>query len=336
MAAKEKLLFPLLFRLGRRLPFGWLKRGSALPVIPLYHAISGRPSPYVKHVGVWRSTQRFAEDLDFLLKHYEPVSLAELKAGKKTSKPPLHLTFDDGLAECYTTVFPILKKKGVPATFFVNSAFVDNKDLFFRFQASLIIDKAGSEPEALKALLAWKEKQKIGGSWQAFLLSIRYENRAVLKEIARELGIDFAGYLKQHPCYMSLQQLKRLEREGFTIGAHSIDHPRYDALPLAEQLRQTLESLAFVKHHFAPPTRAFAFPFTDFGVGLQFFRELEKAAACDLSFGCAGLKQDAAPEHLQRVPFDENPYSARANLSKEYLYFLLKAPLGRNVLRRGE
>ena len=334
MAAKEKLRFPLLFRLGRRLPFGWLKRASALPVIPLYHAISGRPSPYVKHVGVWRSTQRFAEDLDFLLKHYEPVGLEDLKTGKQTRKPPLHLTFDDGLKECYTTVFPILKEKGIPATFFVNAAFVDNEDLFFRFQSSLLIEQIESEPEALKAILSWKEKQKAREDWKPFLLSVQYSGRDVLRTIAREVGVDFAAHLKRQPCYMSRAELLRLEKEGFTIGAHSIDHPRYDALPLAEQLRQTRESLAFVGHHFNPPVRAFAFPFTDFGVGRKFFEALEKEGACGLSFGCAGLKRDAAPGHLQRIPFDENPLSARVNLSKEYLYFLLKAPLGRNVLER--
>ncbi len=335
MLIKEEIIFPILFRLGRLAPFGWLKGVSPLPVIPLYHAVSDSPSPYVKHIGIWRSTHRFKADLEFLLKHYEPVGLEGLKTGKKTKKPPLHLTFDDGLKECYTTVFPLLKEKGIPATFFVNSAFVGNEGLFFRYQCSLIIEKAEMEPEARKALIAWMARKKAGQSWKPFLLSVRYEGRGVLKDIADELAIDFPACLQHQPCYMSLEELQYLEREGFTIGAHSIDHPRYDVLPLAEQLRQTRESLAFVEKHFAPPVRAFAFPFTDFGIGPRFFEELGEEGICGLSFGCAGLKKDEAPMHLQRIPFDENPFSARVNLSKEYLYFLLKAPLGRNVLKRG-
>lgn len=334
MPAKENLLFPILFHLGRRLPFRWLQKGSGLPVIPLYHAVSDEPSPYVKHVGVWRSTQQFREDLEFLLRHYEPVGLADLKTGRKTRKPPLHLTFDDGLRECYTNVFPLLREKGVPATFFINSAFVGNKELFFRYQCSLIIEKVESEPAALNAFLAWIEKQEARGGWKPFLLSVRYANRAVLRDVARVLGIGIAAELKRSPCYMSLEELQRLEREGFSIGAHSIDHPRYDGLPLAEQLRQTRESLAFVGRNFNQPVRTFAFPFTDFGVARQFFEALKKEEACDLSFGCAGLKRDEAPGHLQRIPFDENPYSARMNLSKEYLYFLLKAPLRKNTFKR--
>ncbi|MCB0583856.1 MAG: polysaccharide deacetylase family protein [Phaeodactylibacter sp.] len=334
ISVKETILFPALFGLGRLLPFGWLKKASALPVLPLYHAVSERPSPYVEHVGVWRSTQQFKADLDFLLKHYEPVGLEDLLAGRKTKRPPLHLTFDDGLAECYTTVFPLLKARGIPATFFVNSAFVDNKSLFFRFKASLIIGKVQADPKAMQVFRAWLQKQKISTGWQEFLLSVRYGGRTVLEEAARELDIDFAGCLKQRPCYMSMDELQQLEKAGFTIGAHSIDHPRYDALPLDEQIRQTVESLDFVSRHFHPPARTFAFPFTDFGAGRNFFDELEQKAACSLSFGCAGLKRDAAPKHLQRIPFDENQFTARSNLSKEYLYFLLKAPLGRNVLRR--
>jgi hypothetical protein len=67
-------------------------------------------------------------------------------------KPLLHLSFDDGLSACYDTIAPILLRKGVPATFFLNPAFIDNKALMFRYKISLclnaldtVIDKLGKE-----------------------------------------------------------------------------------------------------------------------------------------------------------------------------------------------
>ena len=45
----------------------------------------------------------------------------------KLDRRCLHLTFDDGFRELHDVVAPILLRKGIPATFFVNSAFIDNK-----------------------------------------------------------------------------------------------------------------------------------------------------------------------------------------------------------------
>jgi len=334
MALKEQLLLPALLRLGPLFPFRWLKQASRLPVLPLYHAISEQPSPFVKHVGVWRSVEQFQADLDFLLKHYEPVSLNQLKEHKETKKTPLHLTFDDGLKECFEYVAPILEAKGIPATFFVNSAFVDNKALFFRYKASLLLERMKEEETIAESLHEWKQNQGTDTSGPSYLLNIRYHQSHLLDDLAEWLGIRFADELEAQPCYMSKEELAILQNKGFTIGAHSIDHPRYDALPLEEQLRQTLESLSYVQQHFSPECATFAFPFTDFQIRHTFFERLAESGLCDLSFGCAGLKKEIRSTHLQRVPLDENARSAQANLSKEYLYYLLKAPLGKNVFRR--
>lgn len=45
------------------------------------------------------------------------------------------------MRQCYDVILPILEAKGIPATFFINSGFIDNKDLFFRFKASFLIDE---------------------------------------------------------------------------------------------------------------------------------------------------------------------------------------------------
>ena len=107
----------------------------------------------MQHLYKARSIERFKEDLDFLLKHYKSISLQELitlnKSGKAITENCFHITFDDGLKEFYTVVAPILKERGVHATVFLNSNFIDNKELFFRFKASIIFEETGN-PEVLK------------------------------------------------------------------------------------------------------------------------------------------------------------------------------------------
>ncbi|MCG8327971.1 MAG: polysaccharide deacetylase family protein [Chitinophagales bacterium] len=335
---KEEAIFKLLFKVGDALPFHWLKRASHLPVIPLYHAVSEHPSVYVKHVNVWRSLDQFKADLDFYLKYYEPVSLEDLYNGKKTRKTPLHLTFDDGLKECCDDVIPILKEKGIPASFFLNSAFVDNRDLFFRFKASVLIEYLDGNSDAQNECIDFLNKRgkKNFASLKQYLLSVTYLEKEILDDLAGPLSLDYKQKLSQQACYMTSEEARSIQSQGFTIGAHSIDHPRYDALPLEEQLRQTIQSLKFVQDKYAPTLPSFAFPFTDFRISKRFFQELSASKTCKISFGCAGLKKENIENHFQRVPMDENSLSAKANLSKEYLYYLLKAPIGKNVFRRGE
>ncbi len=114
-------------------------------ILPFYHAVSNQRIPHLANVLNTRDTQTFKKDLEFFLRHFEPVgadTLVHIATGEvPLKKPSFHLTFDDGLKEVITVIAPILKEKGIPATFFVNTGFIGNRDLFYRFKASLLIEK---------------------------------------------------------------------------------------------------------------------------------------------------------------------------------------------------
>src|SRR5687767_2369317 len=110
---------------------------------PFYHLVSNEDVPHIKHLYSFKNVHQFRKDLDVLLKNFIPIDLPDLsKIVREGSmkKNGFFLSFDDGLSECYHVIAPILKEKGVPATFSINSAFVDNKNLFYRYQASIIIE----------------------------------------------------------------------------------------------------------------------------------------------------------------------------------------------------
>jgi len=101
-------------------------------IYPFYHIISDNPPPHIKHLYPIRSVKQFEKDLDFLQKYF---TASEFDSGN--NKPQFILSFDDGLSEVYDIVAPILKRRNIPAIFFVNSAFVDNKDIFKNYIFSL-------------------------------------------------------------------------------------------------------------------------------------------------------------------------------------------------------
>ena len=64
------------------------------------------------------------------------------------------------------------------------------------------------------------------------------------------LGVDFETFLRQHRPYLTSEEIQTLRTQGFEIGAHSIDHPHYADLTLAEQVRQTEHCATDLKARF--------------------------------------------------------------------------------------
>ena len=290
--------------------------------LPFYHAVAEQPLPHIQHLYRVKTVNEFLKDLDFLLKHFEPIDAETLhhfhSQNVTPKKPVFHLTFDDGLKEVYDIVAPILLQKGVPATFFVNSGFVDNKALFYRYHASLAVEELLQKG----TLTQWLKTE---------ILSCSYKNKNNLFQyFSKQQVTDF---LKNETPYLTVEQIQTLNRQGFTIGAHSEDHPYYDELSLEEQLSQTLSSLEFVSSIVNQKLRLFAFPFTDFNISRQFFEELKPFV--DLSFGTANLKNDEIPFNYQRIEGEKKTMVSLASIiKKEYLKYGVKYLLGKGTIYR--
>ena len=313
-------------------------------IIPVYHTVSNIPLPHVDQIYPVRSVARFKRDLDFLTKHYQPVGLETLRERRegrvKSSRPSMFLTFDDGLSGIYNIVAPELLKRGIPAAFFVSTDFIDNQDLFFRYKASLLLDRLENMryPRAIQEIFHRRFPLKRTGrkDIRGFILDVDYQRRAELDEMARLVDLDFSAYLKIRKPYLTNMQIQELAGSGFYIGAHSCNHPLFAGLELEEQLIQYRESLTRVREAFRLTYGLFSFPFTDDGVPTSFFASLssEGMPPVDATFGTAGLKKDPIDLHFQRIPMEAGRLPASRLLKGEYAYYLLKAMLGRNTIIR--
>ena len=310
-----QMLSKIISFLAAPVPFSLLvKSPDKPPLLPFYHLVNDSDHPFQYNYN-FPSVRRFREDLDFLLKYFTPISLEELYQGR-IPRNAFHLSFDDGLRQCFELAAPVLKEKGVPATFFVNPAFVDNSDLFHRYKAALLnktFEQAGVKTK----------------------LETTYADLLSLDQIAEDIGVDWKEYLEKEQPYMTLEQLRKLDVEGFTIGAHSWDHPEFWLLDDMQQLEEIRESMEWLEANFSPPVKAFAFPFTDFGVSDKVFETMRAEKLCDISFGTAGLKFDDQPFHFQRLAMEiSTAKSAKQILKDEYLSFHLKKLVNKQIARR--
>ncbi len=218
-------------------------------------------------------------------------------------------------------VAPILKSKGVPAVFFVNSAFVDNRELSFHQKIALVIAQLETKSpegraEKIKGILRSHEIN--GPQIIPRLRSIAYAQRAVLDELEPVVGLDFKMFLAAKKPYLTSEQIRALLRDGFAVGGHSVDHPFYGDLVLSEQLRQTRQSVEFVQTKFGVDYRAFAFPHSDTGVTREFFESSYGDGTLQISFGTDGLLRDPWPKHFQRFSMEKTSLPPARIVCRQY------------------
>lgn len=314
--------------------------GKSFPLdycLPLYHSVSDKDLPHIKHVIQYKNTKQFEKDLDYFSKHFQWVNWSEFKDGMngnfKPKKKIALLTFDDGFREFYDVIVPVLERKGIYACNFINPAFVDNKDMMFRCKASILVDtiqkRKDIDPEIYKLIPL---KNQTIEALQKYILTIKYQEKEILEQLAGKLDVDFKRYSIENKPYLSTEELQTLTRKGFGISSHSWDHPKYGDLSLTQQMETTNKTFTYLKEN-GFLYEAFAFPFTDFEVKKDFFDEFFKNEDVYCSFGCAGIKMDSIQKNFQRIPMEMGE-SGEQILKKEIAYFKLKRLIQKNTIER--
>ena len=316
------------------IPFNFFRRiAEKKLIVPLYHLVTDNPLPHIKHLYKPRSFKDFTKDVEFFMRNFKILTTGDFHSlinnAGSINRGGFMLTFDDGLREIYEIVAPYLFRKGIPAIFFINNNFIGNKDMFYRFKASILIEEISKRPDnsitkKLSSLL--KKNNNTRKEICKEILKLGYEDREILDKIAGILQIDFKQYLSDNKPYMDLEQIKELQRMGFIIGAHTQEHRSLAGLSSDEVINQVAKSMNGIIQELLPPYRYFAFPFTDFGVCKDAIDRLHyhPDPVVDASFGTSGLKPVIISGHIQRIPMEISDNSASGIIKTEILFYLLK------------
>jgi len=335
----------IFYNVASLLPLAFLKKHSRLSTLyPYQHTVSDRELLHIKHLYPYKNVRQFEKDLDFLLKHFKPVSpgevIKEIQDGRKSSTNSFLLSFDDGFRETEEIIAPILHRKGVPAVFFINPAFIDNKELFYRCKISLIIQEILDNGNKAKMIKACSQvfKEKSPGTIEELLIFIRKINNLnshLLDELARELELSFDNYLQVQQPFLTTKQVERLVSMGFAIGGHSWDHPYYSLLSLIEQLRQTESSLAYVRDKFYHQYSLFSFPHSDERISQLFFDQLcQNNNVVDLFFGTQNQKYEVKNNVMHRFNSERPSIPFEKQINGILLLALLRRFSGRESVVR--
>ena len=118
-------------------------------LVLVYHGIfdEEKPEPFRYH----HTAAEFEAHLDWLGTRCTPVALADFARWKRGEwrprKPPVLVTFDDGYRNNAVLAAPMLKRKGIPALFFLASGYIDERTGSVArrsLRSRLRVDRAGA------------------------------------------------------------------------------------------------------------------------------------------------------------------------------------------------
>ncbi len=324
------------------LPMSFLKMiAPSSALFPYQHTVSNESLPHIKHLYNYKNTKQFSSDLDLLLKHYRPITIQEIiknvEEHSVLPKMSFLISFDDGYREVYDVIAPILEKKGIPALFFINPSFIDNKELFYRCKISLLIDELLKNKSGDSFLNIYYEQlcieKKSIKECIAFLKSINAANAFLLDRIAEKIGYSFDNFLKTKAPFLSHEQLKSLHNKGFYIGAHSMNHPYFQHISAEKQLEQVAFSCKYVNELLKISNCCFSFPHSDRGLPQSLFNEL-RTFNIPFLFGVQNQKMELENKMLHRFNAERPEINFASQIKGVLLISWLRNLAARNHVTR--
>ncbi len=300
---------------------GILERMAPRDVVAFfYHTVSDCPLPHITPLYSCKSAADFECDLVYLKERFTLVGHDELAAARQGRKrlPPraAALSFDDGFAGCFSIVRPLLLKHGIPCTFFIVRDMVDNHALMHRNKVALCLSRldlpAADERADLAAVAESCGRRFTARSeLRKWASQLDFGERDRIDRLCEALNVDIDAFLRQSRPYMTTDQIRKLHADGFTIGAHSLNHPQLARLPWELARAQIVDSCEFVRTLTGRPRVPFAFPFNGIDLPRRRLAELHaEAGVVDLMYDTNYFMKDA-DFIVNRVwcdtPKDESP-----------------------------
>jgi len=233
----------------------------------LFHGVLEHPRPGIRnYTAKHLPLDRFEEVLDDLLRRGTPVTMDAVADGGAVPPQAFAVTFDDGFANNLTVAAPALEARGIPATFYVTTGFVDEGGASWIDQIEQALDAA----PAPRLSLPFGERTCRDDAERIALLE---EIRAYVKSgeggdpyafadgVCTQLG---AGKLAPDPgldVKLSWDDVAALHRsELFTVGGHGHTHRVLEHLDDAALAREVDVSLRLLSDHLGEPVNHYSYP----------------------------------------------------------------------------
>jgi peptidoglycan/xylan/chitin deacetylase (PgdA/CDA1 family) len=210
----------------------------------------------------------FEQELRFLKKEFDVIPPDELERAVSIGRGRyVLLTFDDGYRDNFDEAFPILKRHGLPATFFVTTGFLDHQQIPWWDEIAWMVNASTRSESRLNGLLdsalsfAPRERRR---TTQALIECYRRLPRESTRQFMDSLA-DATGsgrHQGDHAAvWMTWDNVRELRASGMHIGGHTVTHPLLAQLSVDEQEQEILGCKMRIEAELGEPMRYFAYPY---------------------------------------------------------------------------
>jgi peptidoglycan/xylan/chitin deacetylase (PgdA/CDA1 family) len=288
-------------------------------VVVTYHRIADPADDLFYEPVISATPDSFKTQVDWLADHVRILTLDELvaqfEAGLPWHGPAAFLTFDDGYRDNFDVAAPVLRKRNVPATFFIPTAFLESPRLPWWDYVAYVIKRSkverftvewtpgGPAPVVINLNDATR-RATIMMIIRAFLDEIIADEGWFLEQLADRAQVTVDSERLSHGLFMSWEQVRELtdSRRRLTIGSHACTHRKLAELDRDGQQFELAESKHILESHVGREVSALAYPYGWRGTYTNQTKELTALAGYRLAF--------ASQEGLNRPrtfdPFDIN------------------------------
>jgi peptidoglycan/xylan/chitin deacetylase (PgdA/CDA1 family) len=246
-------------------PFRFANRNRAL--ILTYHRFSE------VNGSLATGAAAFEKQLDYLSKSYRIVRLSwlvRLLRGPDPLPPNLAaITIDDGYRDVYRVAFPILRARGIPATVFATTGFVDRscwlwpdrtRYAFLKTPRKIVICVVADR--VLRLDLPDRGSRIRAAELVNGLLKRIPDNQKhrVLAELERKLEVRLPSEPPRGLDALTWDEIRELNRAGIEIGSHTVSHPVLTRVKPGELFRELVSSKERLESELSREVDLFCYP----------------------------------------------------------------------------
>ncbi|UCG08959.1 MAG: polysaccharide deacetylase family protein [Desulfobacterales bacterium] len=254
-------------------------KGRPYAKILAFHSVSNDENYFVQGVtDIWISVALFVEQLSYIRKYYNITSLQglveSLQKGEIQERSVV-ITFDDGFADNYHFVYPILENFRIPATIFLTTEAIDNRKPIWIQKLNYLINKFGIDKivDSMKGLLGDAQfERSISNADSSHCLHKQIEQflaykvpkefrEEILLKLYAKFNISLENIFSQNEIFLSWKTVKKMHGNGICFGNHGESHTPFAAMSVDDQRAEIVSSKNMIEKHIKQDFLPFAYPF---------------------------------------------------------------------------